>query len=84
MIILDLPQVERLLFNIMVNLFKNKKLLNEVFLSHLSNFQELYYKAIKENKKFIEWNNRKFSINYSKNLLDYFKSKYRLPNLTKH
>ena len=67
-----------------MSLLTDKKLLNKVFYAHLAKFQELYNTALKDNKRYLEFQGKRFTINYSKNLLDYFKKSLNLPNLTKH
>jgi hypothetical protein len=67
-----------------MSLITDKKLLNKVFYSHLAKFQELYDNALKDNKSYLEFQGKRFTINYSKNLLEYFKKSLNLPNLTKH
>jgi hypothetical protein len=67
-----------------MTLLTDKKLLNKVFYAHLAKFQELYDTALKDNKRYLEFQGKKFTIDYSKNLLDYFKKSLSLPNLTKH
>ena len=67
-----------------MSLLTDKKLLNKVFYAHLAKFQELYNTALKDNKRYLEFQGKRFTIDYSKNLLDYFKKSLNLPNLTKH